>query len=288
MKHKRLLMLFVLSLTSLFLVQTIYAAACNLDVSLINQDPYPANPGDYVKVVFKITGLENPECKSVIFEVKEKFPFTLDPGKQNPITFEAGTYNRDYSSYYLAPYDLRVSEDALNGDNEIEVSFGSTTGASSVSKLKKFSINVEDTIADFEIFIKNYVAATNIMTFEILNIGETDIKAVTVEIPKQVHIEIKGPNRNIVGDIDSNEYTTADFEAISSGGNIDLQIYYTDTVDVRRNINKTIFFNPFSFQNRAADKSSSSSKFIFIIVIVAVITLIIYRRHKRKKHRSVL
>jgi len=276
-------------LASLMLAQFVSAAACSLDVSVINQDPYPAIPGEYVKVVFKITGVENPDCKSVSFEVKEKFPFTLNPGTSNPISINAGTYNSQYSSYYLAPYDIRVSEDALNGNNKLEVELKSSTsaGATPVAQLKDFDINVEDSIADFEVFIKDYKPATNIMTLEILNIGENDVQAVTIEIPKQHYIEIKGPNRNIVGDIDSNEYTTADFEATSDGGNILLNVYYTDSIDVRRNITKTIFFDPAYFEGRAADAGTTSGwTYLVILLIIVGASYWGYKKYKARKHKK--
>lgn len=95
-------------LISIFLLPTISALACNLDVNLINQDPYPAIPGDYVDVVFQITGVDNPECGTISFEVKEEFPFSLDPGETNPITLKAGVYERKYSSFFIAPYKIRV------------------------------------------------------------------------------------------------------------------------------------------------------------------------------------
>jgi hypothetical protein len=52
---------------------------CDLTATLLNQDPYPATPDDYVKVVFKIEGLQNPNCKAVSFELMPEFPFSLDP-----------------------------------------------------------------------------------------------------------------------------------------------------------------------------------------------------------------
>jgi len=52
------------------------AEGCNLDVSLINQDPYPATPGDYVKLVFQVNGVSNPQCGTVEFELLEQYPLS--------------------------------------------------------------------------------------------------------------------------------------------------------------------------------------------------------------------
>ena len=43
----------------LFSISGVFAGVCDLDVSLINQDPYPAIQGDYVKLVFQVDGHSN-------------------------------------------------------------------------------------------------------------------------------------------------------------------------------------------------------------------------------------
>src|SRR3990167_209252 len=94
-------------------------AGCGLDISLLNQDPYPTVPGDYVKVVFQISGLSDPSCQDVDFWFDDSYPFTLDPGLEKKILLKSGTYVQDYSDVVLAPYKLRVDKEALDGNSEI-------------------------------------------------------------------------------------------------------------------------------------------------------------------------
>jgi len=50
---------------AVFLMSVSFATAaveCNLDAKMINQDPYPAVPGEYVKVVFELTGISSLDC----------------------------------------------------------------------------------------------------------------------------------------------------------------------------------------------------------------------------------
>lgn len=279
---KKSLVVFSVAL-AILLVPTIIADSCNLDVSLINQDPYPAIPGDYVKVVFQIDGLSNPNCGVVDFRVKEEFPFSLDPGVQNPINIRSGTYSRSYSSFYIAPYQIRVSPDALEGDNPIEVSY---TLGGSAEVLKEFDINIKDSRADFEVYVKDYDPLTHELTLEILNIEDVDVQALTVEIPKQDGIVVKGANRKVVGDLDSNEYTTTDFEATPMEGEVTLKIIYTDSINVRREINKTLTFDSSYYTDR---NGSSKKKPIWLyVIIVLIIVWFIWRQYKkaqRRKHR---
>jgi len=282
---KRGLVFFSALVLSLIIVSSfLTAAACSLNTSLINQDPYPATPGDYVKLVFQVNGLENSECGDVNIELLPTFPFSLDVSEQAIQSTKSGVYTRDYSSFLIAPYKVRVADTALDGDNPIETIVTSSSG---VSLLSQFDINVKDKRTDFEIYVKDYVPATNIMTLEVINIGENDIKALTLEIPKQDAIVVKGANKNVLGDLDSNEYTTADFEVSSSSTSFDVVIYYTDTISVRRTVTKLVEFDKTYFVGRKADQTSLSfGNYVVILIILAGVGYFGYKRYKNSKHHK--
>jgi hypothetical protein len=272
----------LLLVLSVFSLSGVLAESCDLQVSMINQDPYPAIQGEYVKLVFQINGISNPECETVEFSLAEKYPLFFDIGQTQTYIIESGTYKKDYSSFYLATYKVRISEDALDGENPIDINYRAGGGETVIEK--QFNLEVEDTRADFEIHVKNYNLATRIITFEILNIAESDVEALTIEIPKQDSIEVKGSKVNIVGDLDSNEYTTADFEVIPKEGEIKLNIIYSDTINKRRTIEKTVLFEPEYFEGRIADqKKSRTGTWIIILLIIAGIAWWYFRKRARKK-----
>ena len=217
---------------------------CDLKVSLVNQDPYPAIPGDLLKLVFQVDGVDSINCGDLEFSLEENFPFTFDPSSERVYTMKAGTYNmQDYKTYFQAPFKVRVNEQALDGENLINFKYKSSTQPSGTYLTKQFKIQVKDLKADFEIFVKNYDFSTNTATFQVLNIGKEDISAVTVEIPKQTNVTVKGANKNILGDLNANEDTTADFEMTSNSSNINLIVYYTDLTGERRLIEKVVSFD---------------------------------------------
>lgn len=268
---------------SLVLISFAVAQVCDLDATFVNQDPYPAVPGDYVKLVFQLEGVENSRCGEVSFTLLEQYPISFDPDENPTVVVQGGTFTKDHSSFLMVPYKVRVDENALDGDNPLEVVF-LNTGESPSSQSKQFDLYIEDVRVDFEIYVKDYDVISKIATFEVLNIAESDIEALTLEIPDQEGVIVKGPSRNIVGDLDSSEYTTADFEMSASEGDIEMIVYYTDEAGVRRSTSETVSFDPTDFEGRSSDAEGSIwPRLIILLVIVAGAGYYFYRKRKKKK-----
>lgn len=260
----------------------VVAESCDIDVTLINQDPYPAIPGNYVKLVFQVNGIDNPQCGVVKFSLLEQYPIIFDPDFENEYQINAGTYKKDYNSFFLASYKIRIDENALNGATPIKINYN--VGGNLLVFEEEFNIEIDDSRADFEIYVKDYDLITQILTFEILNIAESDIEALTLEIPKQEGVVIKGAKTNIIGDLDSNEYTTADFEALPSEGEISIKVSYTDATNVRRTLVKDVLFEPEYFEDRADGKEKKGfGTYLLWTVILGIICYFIYGRYKKKK-----
>ena len=262
----------------IFFLASPVLADCDINVSLLNQDPYPAVPGDYVKLVFQVTGRDNPECGDFSFQLLEEYPLKFDKGENGYRHFERISYIKDYTMNTLIPFKVRVDEAAADGTNQIKVWYkeGNTARV-----LKDFDFEVRDVRAKFDIYVKDYDINTHELTLEVLNYGKADIEAVTVEIPKQDNIIVKGPNKAIIGDLDSNDYTTASFEAIPKDGRIKLKVWYSDEADIRRSANVSFVFDSNSFMGRARDKKGVSFWVYFLVVVV--VGFAVWKFFKRKK-----
>lgn len=257
----------VISLLFLMVIGFIVAEACQLDVSLLNQDPYPSVQGDYVKLVFQVDGVANTECRTVNFELLEKYPLVFDAGQQRKFTIDSGTYTgSNYQDFFMATYKVRVNADALDGSNPIEVRYNYGMGS---TQTQEFDLEVEDVRAEFEIFVSDYEVVTKEITLEILNIGSHDIEALTLEMPEQEGFEIIGSEINIIGDLDSNEDTSADFKVDAKSGTYKIIMRYSDSNDERRSIEMNFDFNADRF--KAVENGTSIwVKILWIVVIVLV------------------
>lgn len=287
---KKELIIVCLVLLSVFSLQLAFAqtpTSCGLTAQLLNQDPYPAVPGEYVKLVFQIAGVDNPNCKNVFFELIPSYPLKLDPNATTKVNIKGGTYMSDYQGYLQIPYKVRVDEDALDGDNDIKVVFSSSDPSFSTIS-KTFNISIQNPKADFEVFVKNYNYQTKVITFQILNIGKEDITALVLEIPDQKSINVQGANINVVGDLDAQDYTTADFTATPIDGEIKLNIAYTDAIEIRRHTEKTVSFSSKNFLYTKTNGKSRSTYYVIIgIIIFAVLTILWHIQMRRKRRHQV-
>jgi len=280
----------ILVLFAIFLVPLLsYAvnAACDLDATMVNQDPYPALPGDYVEVLFQISGIGSDCEQGVTSDIILDYPFSLDTGDRVR-TIDSTTYaGYGYNSNWNILYKLRIDPDAIEGDYEVELRFKEGRGINEGYTFRRFNITLDDGRTDFEIHVQDYTISSKSLVFEILNVGNQDIEALTVEIPKQDNIIVKGSNRNIVGDLDSNEYTTADFEATPSDGKIMLNIYYTDSTNERRVIEKEVYYDSSYFVDSLENTApSKTSTYIVIAIIVLLVALFFWRRHRKKRNKK--
>ena len=273
----------VVILFSLILSLAIASAACDISTTLFNQDPYPVVPGDYVKLVFQIDGINGADCDDITFNLLEDYPISFNPGESGLRTFKKADYIKDFDSSILIPYEVRVDANALDGANVIEARVQNKGDAPQIAP---FNLEVEDVKADFEVYIKDYNYATNELTLEILNIESSDVEALTVKIPKQENVIVKGSVQNIVGDLDSNEYTTADFEAVPTNGEITVELTYSDAINTRRTLTKTITFDSSYFTDRKADqKTTGIWTYIISIAVIAIIAWWIIKKFKKKKRK---
>jgi len=274
-----LILIFMLSF-SFVSAQTI--EGCSLDATLVNQDPYPAVPGESVKVVFQINGVEDTSCGTIAATLVEKFPFSVDPESESSININSGTFVKDFGTHLLFPVKLRVDADSLEGDNLLDLHVTSSRG----SLTQTFNINVGDLRVDFEISIKDYDPTKKVITFEILNIGEHDVEALTIEISSQENLEVKGSSRNIIGSLDSNDDTTFTFEGTPDTGEISLVVIYTDEINERRTLSKMVSFNTDNFKGRGESEGKSIWFYVALLLVVWLVYSWWKKRKDKKKHHK--
>ena len=94
-----------------------------IEVTLINQEPDPAEPGNYVDVRFKLDNNGSEEARNVEVEILPEYPFSLDPGRK-ALRIAGTLQSRQRGDVgVIVKYRLRVNKDAIEGENEIRIRY---------------------------------------------------------------------------------------------------------------------------------------------------------------------
>jgi len=88
-------------------------------VTLLNQDPDPAEPGEYVDLRFKVEKLDDSDFDDVSFRLPETFPVRFD-GTDEQVKELGGWYGyADDDEYYILHYKVLVDEEAREESYDI-------------------------------------------------------------------------------------------------------------------------------------------------------------------------
>ncbi len=278
---------------------------CNLGVVMINQDPYPAVPDSYVNVVFQVSGIGNSYCKGVKFRLVPKYPFSFDAG-QDPgwKVVQGSTYIPTGMTDWNLPYKLRVDKDALDGNSSVDVYYGKFDNLSADlaynSIIKSFDIVIEDSRTSFDGVLQE--ASGSSISIAIANTGKYTANSMIVRIPEQENFRVSGTNGQMVGNLNSGDYTIVGFTVTqipnvqrvpgtnsslnrnSLNSDLKVQIDYTDGIGERRTstleipvqgsilTNSTASFpNGFGSRRQSTGTSIFSKWYFWVIVVVVVL-----------------
>ena len=210
----------------------------NVNIDLVNQDPLTAQPGEYVDLKFKISNTGLDEAEDTNIELVESFPFSLDPDvpAEKKLGDVRGASVGDDS--YIVEYRVRVDENAVESENEIEMRY--STGRDGFSVTEDFKISVDDVGTDFE--LSTGKVSKSSIPVNLDNIGEKSAESVHVILPDQEGVVKEGLSTKVVGALSSGENTVEEFAVsnVSVGDDIRFEIHYTDGNGVRRELVRNI------------------------------------------------
>ncbi|MCX8159218.1 MAG: hypothetical protein N3D20_02935 [Candidatus Pacearchaeota archaeon] len=276
-----------LVLVAFLLILPFASAVCEMSAELFNQDPYPAVPGEYVKLVFQLNWTEESDCKDadVFVKILPEYPFILDSNEKGSFVFKSGNYVYGYQKYMLAGFKIRVDERAIKGDNKLKLMYG-FSGKDYAPVVKEFLVNVKEVETDFEVRIQDYSKLTNTITFGIVNTGKTDAKSLVFEVPFQENIKLKGSGNVIIGSLNSNDDTTATIKGIPKEGEIIVRLTYNDENDVRRVIEKKVQFIESLNGDLEVKPYRGTYFYLFWIMFAIVLVYYSYGYYKKRKEKN--
>jgi len=320
MKSKSLF-LSLLSVLSLILVLNITMVLaesnlCNPTIKLVSQDPNPAVPSDYVKVIFEITELGH--CDGFSVRLNPEYPFSLDSNASAVQSIETNPYASGYRPVWIIPYNIRVDSTAFEGDYYLKLQYHEESDETFNSYVERgFNITIEDSRTKFDTVIQELSGSD--VSIAIANVGKYTANSVVVRIPEQDSFSVTGTDGQMVGNLESGDYTIVGFTISSKVGmpqqnmtrdrneiptntqqksnKLKFDIYYTDNIGERRVVNTELPLNMGNSSmagmgnfnaGRTTSTSSLSSWYKWIIILVIlIIAYVIYRKYPKQTKESI-
>ena len=282
----------ILSIISIMPLPCVSAQEKNamVEVSLLNQDPYPAQLNNYVELVFKVENKGRVDVQDVMIEILPQYPFSLDSGVSAVKEIGSLTLVQYGEKAVFVKYKLRVDKDAIDGENAIKIRYVYDTNGQWINYItREFNVTVEDPRTDFDIAIQDYSPATGTLSIAVSNTGDQNADSVTVSLPEQSAIEIIGSNKEIIGGIETNDYTVSSFKVVpKEDALIVVHISYTDSIGIRREVDKAVLFkaSTYSYKIAAKETGANNRALIYIgIGVVGIAIIIVLFRILRKKRK---
>lgn len=148
-----------------------------ISVTMINQNPDPANAGDIVELRYMVENLGNSEENNLEFELALAYPFSEVPGESYVRTITTLKAHQQGSDAVIIKYKVRVDSNAVKGENEIDLK-QSYTG-SDTFRTTAYMVDVTGTEYAQIIYVdkaKLDPGKETELTFTITNVGNSPLR----------------------------------------------------------------------------------------------------------------
>ncbi len=216
----------------------------NLQIKSLRYEPYPVNPGEYVKLWIKVENLGTGHTSDATFRLIPKFPFSLDSEEDAVKRYgQIGYGKQKGDNVVVLKYKLKVDRDSIEGTNEVDLKYNTDNSDSWFTKT--FEINVANAQTDFDLVIQEVEDQT--VAIAIANTGKNVAYSVIVKIPEQENFETIGTSGQMVGNLENGDYSMVSFEIREKSRTagqkpLRVQIDYTDTIGERRTVLKEVIY----------------------------------------------
>ena len=291
-------------------VQTLDA---NLAIISVTSDPEKIKPGEEAFVKVKVKNMADSTLRDVTLKLDltysditdslsattasdkiaafESLPFapigsateqkiySLEAGEEHEFEYNLIAFSDAESQIYKVPIELSYY-DELETQYTKEDIIGLVVGTK-----PDLSVIVDES----ELYVGNRVGT---VTIRFINKGFSDVKFLDVTLEGTDEIEVLSAKEVYVGNVDSDDYETVDFDVYLKNGaskkestiNLPLKVEYRDT-------NNNIYQEDLNLEMRILSpeklgiKTNFNGFFIIILVVLAVVVYVLYKRSRKKKKK---
>jgi len=276
----------------IFVVQSISLASA-VTISGVTSTPDEVEPGEKVTLNIEVENTLEDDIEKVIVSLDLKdVPFSpyqssseksideIDEGDEEKISFKLIADPESASGIYKIPVTISY---IIKGETEREDPIEGLVSLI-IKASPELQIGIEDSV-----LLKGQ---NNELSVRITNSGLGDARLLSIRINPVSGINVLGQNSVYIGDIDSDDFDTADFsvfikESAPNNINLPVEIGYRNSQNELVTENKIVILRSYSLQEAIQLGLIQTSKAgIYIGVIVAVIVLFIIYRIIRGRIRA--
>jgi len=232
---KTIYLLIVMIFLSTSLVSALENDNAYVTTTFLNQDPDPAEQGEYLDLRWTVYKEGNDNIENLTFYLELDYPFFFD-GSDNPkkiITNWKGDAN-NHEEYYVLHYKVRVDEDALEDNYEVTL----RKNLKGYSTSEEFDIRVGD--KEIPEFIVGDIESSPLkltadleeselsVTLENIGDGNADNVIIELVLPDGINPSYSYSTREVLGSLDAGDNNVAEFYIDTSenliGGNYNSQL----------------------------------------------------------------
>ena len=287
---------FVLLILSVSLVAAQGATSTSdVRVTLLNQDPDPVEQGEIVEVRFKVENFGPEVLDDIQVEITPDYPFTLYTGSliKNVGRLQARQVSTDAA---IVDFKLLVDQNAVEGENEIELKLRVGPDITRVFDNDEFLIDVEtEDVPDIRVYIRDRdvlkAGEGGKINIELANadIGDAKFTQLTL-LPSEDYLLLSSSNYVYLGDIDSDDTESEEFSIYVNDNVKDSilvpvlveyqdsdEIKYQERFDLELEIFSSAEITKFGLRER------SNTRTILVIIVLIIAGYIYWRRRNKKK-----
>jgi len=218
--------------------------------SLLSQDPVKVEPGNYVEVRFNIENYGGNALEDFEVEILPKFPFSLDSGERALRKYGTLSTGINSDQSLTVKWKLRVSDDAIEGDNDIKLRYRFKGNEWVYSQDFQISVDTQETILNIKKITTEPSSPMPGEPFElkilVSNEAESALRNLKFKLNSSTFVTLGSTDEQYVKVLDSGEELELMFNLISEGDasevvyNVPLVMSYYDNEGNQET--KTVYF----------------------------------------------
>ncbi|MDP1695877.1 MAG: hypothetical protein Q8L29_03120 [archaeon] len=272
-----------------------YSSIANVRVTMINQDPDPASQGGISELKFRIENLGAQTLNDVQVEILPQYPFSLYSGNamQNIGKLRTSETGADAS---VISYKLKVDENAIKGDNELELRVRDGLGLWKYYTDNNFIIRVSTlNVSDIKVYLKDStIQKANTkgdVTFALANAdtGLASFVQLTL-LPSEDYEILSSSSYFYIGEMSADDTESQDISIFVKDTEKDkiilpVMLEYKDPDNIKYKKYADVelrLYNPKEMKKFGFTETKSMAYILVMLLVILVILFYWYRRKKRK------